>query len=68
MSMRSCRTWFRAIGVVIIVAVVIGGWIAWDRGFREHPQPDWVSADFETRFKYGSIGASPRLTSQTPLR
>jgi hypothetical protein len=57
MSMRSCRNWFRVIGVVIIVVVVMGGWIAYDRGFREHPQPDWVTADFETRFKYGSIGA-----------
>jgi hypothetical protein len=57
MSMRSCRNWFRAIGVVIIVTIVVGAMIGYDRGFREHPQPEWVTADFETRFKYGSIGA-----------
>jgi hypothetical protein len=31
--------------------------IGYDRGFREHPQPDWVTATPEMRFKYGSIGA-----------
>ncbi|MGZ5032332.1 MAG: c-type cytochrome [Usitatibacter sp.] len=49
------------IGIVLLVLLVLlvaaGGYIAWDRGFREHPQPDWVSATPEMRFKYGSIGA-----------
>lgn len=33
------------------------GYIVWERGFREHPQPDWVRRDDPTRFMYGSIGA-----------
>jgi hypothetical protein len=47
MSMRSCRNWFRAIGVVIIVTIVfIGAYLGgYDRGFREDPQPDWVTAE-----------------------
>jgi hypothetical protein len=42
------------------IFLVIGGilgYIAWDRGFREHPQPAWVTQDDATRFMYGSIGA-----------
>ena len=57
MSIHSCRNWFRVIGILIIVTLVAGALIGYDRGFREQPQPAWVTADFETRFKYGSIGA-----------
>jgi hypothetical protein len=39
------------------LVVAIGGYIAWYKGFREEPQPDWVNKDPETRFKYASIGA-----------
>jgi mono/diheme cytochrome c family protein len=49
-----------AIGIVLLVLAALGavaGYIAWDRGFREHPQPDWTTATAEMRFKYGSIGA-----------
>ncbi len=42
---------------ILLVLAGIGGYIAWDRGFREHPQPDWVTQDEATRFMYGSIGA-----------
>ena len=53
----SCKTWFKAIGLAVVVIAVIGAMIGYDRGFREHPQPDWVTATPEMRFKYGSIGA-----------
>jgi len=41
----------------ILLLVIVGAYIGWDRGFRVHPQPDWVFADGDSRFKYGSIGA-----------
>jgi cytochrome c553 len=46
--------------VALLVLVVLGailGYIAWDRGFREHPEPAWVTQDAATRFMYASIGA-----------
>ena len=49
--------WLSFVLVLVLVIGAIGGYIAWDRGFREHPQPEWVTATPETRFKYGSIGA-----------
>jgi hypothetical protein len=42
---------------LLVVVGAVGSYIAWDRGFREHPQPDWVRATPEMRFKYGSLGA-----------
>ncbi|MGH8727598.1 MAG: c-type cytochrome [Burkholderiales bacterium] len=53
------KTWSRKkiFLVVLAVLLVVGGYIGWDRGFREHPQPEWVTATPEARFKYGSIGA-----------
>lgn len=42
--------------LIIILVAAITAYIAWDRGFREHPQPDWVQRDAATRFLYGSIG------------
>jgi hypothetical protein len=53
----ACKTWFKAIGLAVAVVAIIGAMIGYDRGFREHPQPDWVTATPEMRFKYGSIGA-----------
>ena len=53
------RKW-RIVLVVIGVVAVIGGYIGWDRGFREKPDPArdaLVNASPEARFKYGSIGA-----------
>ena len=49
--------WLSFVLVLVLVIGAIGGYIAWDRGFREHPQPEWVTATPEMRFKYGSIGA-----------
>jgi hypothetical protein len=48
---------FKVFLLLLAVVAAIGGYIAWDRGFREHPQPDWVHATPEMRFKYGSLGA-----------
>src|SRR4249920_1791359 len=50
-SKKKIALWI--LGILLVVGVYIG----WDRGFREHPQPDWVTATPEMRFKYGSIGA-----------
>lgn len=46
------------IALLMLLPLIAGGaYIAWDRGFREHPQPDWVMQDANTRFMYASIGA-----------
>jgi len=56
-STCSCKTWLKGIALALLVVAVIGGMIGYDRGFREHPQAEWVTATPEMRFKYGSIGA-----------
>jgi hypothetical protein len=43
--------------LVFLLLVVAGAIFGWYKFFREEPQPDWVMATPETRFKYGSIGA-----------
>ena len=43
--------------LILVIAGSVMAYIAWDRGFRVHPQPDWVTKDAATRFMYGSIGA-----------
>jgi len=43
--------------LVIVVLAAVGGAIGWYKFFREEPQPDWVTATPDMRFKYGSIGA-----------
>ena len=56
---KSSRFW-RVIKILFLLSLIlaaIGAYIGWDRGFREHPQPDWVTATPDMRFKYGSIGA-----------
>lgn len=42
---------------MLSLVAAVGGYIAWDRFFRERPQPDWVNETPESRFMYGSIGA-----------
>jgi mono/diheme cytochrome c family protein len=42
--------------LILVVVLAVGGYIAWDRGFREHPEEAWVSETPEMRFKYASIG------------
>ncbi len=51
------RNKWKIVLVVLLVLGAIGAYIGWDRGFREHPQPDWVMKDDATRFMYASIGA-----------
>ena len=46
----------RALLVLLVLGVVLGA-VGWYKFFREEPQPAWVSATPEMRFKYGSIGA-----------
>ncbi len=45
----------------LILVVLVGGavlaFVGWYKFFRAEPQPDWVTATPEMRFKYGSIGA-----------
>jgi hypothetical protein len=43
--------------LVLLILAGVAAYIGWDRFFREHPQPDWVTSTEEMRFKYGSIGA-----------
>lgn len=52
--------WRRALVLCLGLAVVLGAlgiFGAWYKFFREEPQPDWITKDPDTRFKYGSIGA-----------
>ena len=55
-SNRKGKT-LKLIGLLFLILLAVGAYIGWDRGFREYPQPDWVNATPEMRFKYGSIGA-----------
>jgi hypothetical protein len=59
MAAQSGWRWDRiaAIVAVLVLLVAAGAWLGYERGFREHPQPDWVTATPEMRFKYGSFGA-----------
>ena len=50
------RKWIIALALLCVLAAV-GGYIGWDRGFREQPQPDWVTGSADARFRYASIGA-----------
>jgi mono/diheme cytochrome c family protein len=45
--------WLGVLGVL----ATSGAYFAWYKFFREEPQPDWVTATPDMRFKYGSIGA-----------
>ena len=53
----SCKTWLKYGALGLATLAIIGAMIGYDRGLREHPQPDWVTATPDMRFKYGSIGA-----------
>ena len=48
--------WVAALAVSAAIAGAVG-YAIWYKAFREEPQPDWVTATPEMRFKYGSIGA-----------
>jgi hypothetical protein len=43
--------------VVLLLLAALAAYFGWYKFFREEPQPDWVTATPEMRFKYGSIGA-----------
>lgn len=49
------RIWKPLAGVLAIVAAV-AAYVGWYRFFRAEPQPEWVTATADMRFKYGSIG------------
>lgn len=54
------RAWRRGLVLCLGLVVVLGAlgvFGAWYKFFREEPQPDWITKDPDTRFKYGSIGA-----------
>ncbi len=44
------------LGVLVVIAAALG-YVGWYKFFREEPQPEWVTATADMRFKYGSIGA-----------
>jgi len=50
------RKW-KLVLAVVLVLVAIGVFVGWYKFFREEPQPEWITATPEMRFKYGSIGA-----------
>ncbi len=54
--MRKSRTLIIILGLVVIAGAVVGV-TGWYKLLREQPQPAWVTATPEMRFKYGSIGA-----------
>jgi mono/diheme cytochrome c family protein len=49
------RRWVRGLAVVGVL-LVLGAFYGWYKFFREVPQPDWVTATPESRWRYGSIG------------
>lgn len=48
---------FKTLIVLLLAVGITLAFVSWYKFFRELPQPDWVSATAEMRFKYGSIGA-----------
>jgi hypothetical protein len=57
MAGRRKRTGWKIFLLIVVLLVVAGGIIGWQKFFREEPQPAWVMSTPEMRFKYGSIGA-----------
>jgi RoxA-like, cytochrome c-like len=51
------RTGWKICLLIVVMLGAAGGIIGWQKFFREEPQPQWVTATPEMRFKYGSIGA-----------
>lgn len=47
--------WWRWLAAFALLAV-LGGVYGWYKFFREVPQPNWVTATPEARWRYGSIG------------
>ena len=53
---RSVKRKWKLIGVAVVILGLIGAWFGWYKFFREEPQPEWITADPELRFMYGSLG------------
>jgi mono/diheme cytochrome c family protein len=51
------KSWWKIGLLLVILFIAVGGAIGWYKFFREEPQPAWVTATADMRFKYGSIGA-----------
>ena len=51
------KSWWKNCLLLVVILAAVGGAIGWYKFFREEPQPDWVTATPDMRFKYGSIGA-----------
>src|SRR5512145_1095305 len=51
------RTGWKICLLIVVMLGAAGGIIGWQKFFREEPQPAWVTATPDMRFKYGSIGA-----------
>ena len=51
------KSWWKTCLVLVLLFVTVGGIIGWYKFLREEPQPSWVTATPDMRFKYGSIGA-----------
>ena len=49
--------WLIIILASLVVLIGMVGFVAWYKLLREEPQPSWVNATPEMRFKYGSLGA-----------
>jgi len=56
-TMTRGTPWWLWLLLALLVLGAVLGTVAWAKLFREEPQPDWVTATPEMRFKYGSIGA-----------
>ncbi|MCW8093371.1 hypothetical protein [Alteromonas sp. ASW11-130] len=56
-SARGKMRWWLSILILLLVGGGVLGAVGWYKLFREVPQPDWVTATPEMRFKYGSIGS-----------
>ena len=57
MAEAAKKSWWKICLLLIVVLGIVGGAIGWYKFFREEPQPEWVTATPDMRFKYGSIGA-----------
>ena len=55
-SARKKTRWILCLIALVVLGIVVGA-IGWYKFFREEHQPAWITADPDTRFKYGSIGA-----------
>jgi mono/diheme cytochrome c family protein len=51
------KSWWKTCLVLLLLFVAVVGTIGWYKFLREEPQPSWVTATPDMRFKYGSIGA-----------